>query len=192
MVTTRQAAAIAAIGAFAASHPNGHPTLLALPLELRLQIIEFTFTELAIDSRNNRPALAGHQKAWIPPPILRSCRQLRLDGMKSFLAIDLVFELRNFDAKQMLAHYEWETMMQRHYPTSKLLHECEARTSIRPIAITDVSAAKDNIWVWIEAFFCNRAPGYFRQQDDDASRSQNPFAPFVCKEEPTQRHRHRQ
>lgn len=177
MVATRRRAA----AAFLASHPNGHPTLLTLPLELRLEILQLVLSERSTCKYSGVLYLDGSTNAWLPPPILQTCRRLRLDGMIPLLSLPIHFKISNLHAARLINYHAWLALMRSYYPDEKdALFGPNRKARIWLPEISDRSAASNNLWQWLHAFYKEAAPGYFLASDR-ARRPQprHPIKAFV-------------
>lgn len=173
MVPTRRAT-------FAASHPNGIPSLLSLPMELRVMIIDSVFAQSATIIRGDSTRLDGARRHWVPPPILRTCRQLRFDGLPAFREKAVHFDMLNFDVKDLLAYYAWLTMVRKAYPKNARFSKKKTNTFIKLRTTANDAAAQRNLWLWIEAYFQGDAPGYFVDKTDK-DRTKQTFNPVICR-----------
>lgn len=169
MVVRRRRAA----AAFLASHPNGHPTLLTLPLELRQQILKLVLDECPTLEFDGVVFIAGTTSVWLPPPILQTCQQLRLDGMKLLFSVPVCFTMPNLHAAQLINYHAWFIMMRSHYSEQQNSPFIRKRTiGVLEPQISDRSEAKKNLWQWLHAFYEEEVPGYFWVSDGKYARHQ--------------------
>jgi hypothetical protein len=131
--------------------------LLGLPLELRLMILDFVFAELPRDEHGD---LIGHANGWVPPPILQSCQQLRIEGLPNFLSNDMAFEVCDFDIEQIRTAQSWARNVSKYY---KLKVRSAIVSYVFPTR--NKESAHTNLWSWLAGFYFEDLHALFHAED---------------------------
>jgi len=146
-------------------------TLLSLPAELRLQILDYVLADLPL---NPDGELEGEEFGWLPPPVLQTCHTLRREGLEGFMRERVYFGLIDYSPYQpsFAAHRDWMKTVTTYYsiPTRQ-----RVEVSIWEPFDDDEGIASINLWTWLKDFYVNDQTAIFAKEDfhDDTMRGRH-------------------
>jgi hypothetical protein len=135
------------------------PRLLTLPTELRLMILEEVFKDSPYFI-GDKLMIDGSQA---PPAVLRCCRQLRNEGMATYLHIWKRFTVEDLNAEEMAVYCSWAIAMQEYYGLRRKLRVYAIMLEFRSNTTNETLRA--NAMKWLRAFYHDMSPGLLRDED---------------------------
>lgn len=135
--------------------------LLSIPMELRLMILEQVLNE---SNQDCCQSLHFGNRGWCPPPILRTCHQLRLEGLPEWGSMKGSFDCQNLSAADMIARDRWASEIEKYYHINITTRTGQSIWVTNP---TDNEAAIVNLRSWLQHFHSSGRDGMFLESDID-------------------------
>lgn len=106
-------------------------------------------------------AVVGEAGAWLPPPVLQTCHQIRAEGLRVFLTMNITFNINDYNIALMQQSDHWHAQLVKFY-------DLEVERRIGPAVIADVVTSAKNqsdLWDWLKQFYLHDFIGVFMDQD---------------------------
>lgn len=131
--------------------------LLGLPTELRVMILKLLCDTIP----RNDGCLRGSDGHWLPPPIMQTCHQLRIDGLPIFIKLEPLFTIVDFAMDVVCLREQWCRMIESYYDLN-----CTAvGSTILVLRPSSMELALPNLEAWLREFYLNNMPGLLLRND---------------------------
>ena len=139
-------------------------SLLDLPPEIRLEILDIIFFNFRLEAIGATTWLMSDTTPWRSQPILHTCHALRAEGLHMWFRHEssVHFRIQKFDCTAMVRHRAWHDEVRRYYGIAEKQIMFYVAWGVER---EDVAVARENLWDWLGEYYVRDLPSTFMEKE---------------------------